>query len=284
MSLSIPSPRAVADVKARVARSRSSFHAGMMILPRVRREAMYAVYAFCREVDDIADDSLTPEISARGLQEWRERIAALFRESRPGDSITAALLPAIKAFGLIEDDFQAVIEGMAMDAATICAPDLKTLDLYCDRAASAVGRISVRIFGDASPAAMEVAHHLGRAFQLTNILRDLGEDASRGRLYLPEELLAKHGIFSRAPIAVLNDAKLPAACRDVAAEARKHFAAADEAMKRCLPAAMRPARVMRGYYGAILKRLERADWRDPSARIRLPKWQKAWIMLRHMAA
>ena len=114
--------------------------------------------------------------------------------------------PPIKAFGLVQNDFQDIIDGMGMDAEKpICAPDMKTLDLYCDRVASAVGRVSVRIFGDDSPKAMELSHHLGRAFQLTNILRDLGEDAERGRLYLPEELLAAHGITSRSPAEVLRD-------------------------------------------------------------------------------
>jgi phytoene synthase len=283
MSLTIPYQHAIADVKARVMKSRSSFHAGMMILPRARREAMYAVYAFCREVDDIADDSPTPEASARGLQKWRERIASLFHQGVSSDYITAALAPAIKPFGLIEGDFQALIDGMAMDSTVICAPDMKTLDLYCDRVASAVGRISVRIFGDASPRAMEVAHHLGRAFQLTNILRDLGEDAARGRLYLPEELLAKHGVPTRVPNEVLRDARLSAVCNDLAAQAHAHFAEADKAMLDCVPSAMRPARIMRGYYGAILDRVENGGWRDPFTRIRLPKWRKAWIVLRHIA-
>ncbi|HEY4125016.1 MAG TPA: squalene/phytoene synthase family protein, partial [Rhizomicrobium sp.] len=173
---------AMADVKARVAASRTSFHAGMAMLPKARREAMYAVYAFCREVDDIADDGATLTERENGLQMWRERIADLFR-GQPSESITAALAPAVQRFGLVEEDFQSIIDGMAMDAgAPISAPDMATLDLYCDRVASAVGRVSVRVFGDASPAAMDVSHHLGRAFQLTNILRDIAEDAERGRL------------------------------------------------------------------------------------------------------
>lgn len=281
--MTVPYPRAIADVKARVTASRSSFHAGMMILPRARREGMYALYAFCREVDDIADDSPTPEASARDLQIWRDRIASLFRESATSDNITAALVPAIKQFGLVEKDFQAIIDGMATDAAApICAPDLETLDLYCDRVASAVGRVSVRIFGDSSAKAMEVAHHLGRAFQLTNILRDLGEDAERGRLYLPEEMLAKHGISVRIPKAVLREPKLPDACRDLAEKARGHFEAADAAMRGCIPSAMRPARIMRGYYGAIFDRLLADNWRDPLTRVRLPKWQKLLLALRCM--
>lgn len=271
---------ALADVKNRVAKSRSSFHAGMAVLPKARRDAMYALYAFCREVDDIADDSATPEIAAAGLAEWRAKIADLFK-GRADNSITAALLPAVQQFGLVEPDFQAVIDGMEMDSVAICAPDEKTFDLYCDRVASAVGRISVRIFGDASSSAMRVAHHLGRALQITNILRDVAEDAARGRLYLPAELLAAQGITSRNPIEVVHDIRLPQVCRALAQAAEKHFKGADQAMALCNHAAMRPARVMRAYYGAILQRLIKADWQDPATRVRLPAWQKLWLVLRH---
>jgi phytoene synthase len=272
--------QAFADVRQRVAKSRTSFHAGMAILPKARREAMYALYAFCREVDDIADDSPTTEDAAKGLALWRKRIAALFKGDA-SDNITVALLPAIGAFGLIEDDFQAIIDGMEMDSVVICAPDEATFDLYCDRVASAVGRASVRIFGDSSAKAMEVAHHLGRALQTTNILRDLAEDATRGRLYLPKELLAKHGVASRNPAEIVRDIRLPEICRELALRARGHFQGADQAMALCKSSAMRPARIMRAYYGAILDRLIRADWQEPQTRISLPTWQKLLLLLRY---
>lgn len=278
--IAISSTEAMADVRARVVKSRSSFHAGMAILPKARREAMYALYAFCRDVDDIADDSPTPEAAAKGLALWRQRIAGLFK-GQAADSITTALLPAVKEFGLVEEDFQAIIDGMEMDAAVICAPDEKTFDLYCDRVASAVGRVSVRIFGDASPKAMEVAYHLGRALQITNILRDMPEDAARGRMYLPAELLAKHGLASCNLAEIVRDIRLPLAGRDLAQRAAGHFEAADAAMACCIPSAMRPARVMRAYYGAILQRLIIADWHDPLRRISLPAWQKLWLVLRY---
>ena len=274
--------QALAAIKHQVAAARSSFTAGMAILPPERRAAMYGLYAFCRAVDDIADDGATDASRQQGLSEWRERIANLFR-GLPGDDITVVLSPAVKAFALVEADFQAIIDGMAMDAgAPICAPDLATLDRYCDRVASAVGRVSVRLFGDGSATAMQVAHHLGRAFQLTNILRDIGEDAARGRLYLPSELLAKHGVLSRQPPEVLRDPALPAVCRELAATAQAHFDAADTAMAQCDPTAMRPARVMRAYYGAIFEVLTLRDWRDPAHRVSLPKWRKAVFMLQHM--
>ena len=280
---SVPSySEAIEDVKVRVAASRSSFHAGMAILPKSRREAMYALYAFCREVDDIADDGATFELRTHGLQEWREKITSLFR-GHPSNTITSALNPAIRRFNLKEDDFQSIIDGMAMDAGTpICAPDYKTLDLYCDRVASAVGRISVRIFGDASSNAMSVAYHLGRALQLTNILRDLHEDALRGRLYLPEELLSEHQITSREPLEVLKDKNLPLVCRALGAEAKKHFQGAQSFINLCDASALRPAKIMKGYYSAILERLLINDWRDLSFRVRLPKWKKILLVLKHL--
>jgi squalene synthase HpnD len=280
--MALPYAEAMAEVKARVNASHTSFQTGMAMLPKVRRDGMYALYAFCRAVDDIADDGATPEERQKGLQEWREHIARLFR-GEPSDNITAALAPAIRDFGLLETDFQSIIDGMAMDAGEpLCAPDMETLDLYCDRVASAVGRVSVRIFGDSSASAMKVSHHLGRAFQLTNILRDIGEDAVRGRLYLPVELLIKNGIAARTPAEVLRDPKLPAVCRDLAQYAREHFAAADAAMDDCRPSAMRPARAMRAYYGAIFERLVALDWQDPAARVSLPAWQKLWLAVKSL--
>ena len=270
---------AIKKVKAQVAASRTSFHAGMAVLPKKRREAMYALYAFCRIVDDIADESVSTEMASHELGAWRSRIAHLFKGGAD-DAVTTALLPAVRSFGLIEKDFQDIIDGMEMDASAIVAPDSTTLDLYCDRVASAVGRISVRIFGASEPEALNVAHHLGRALQLTNILRDLSEDAARGRLYLPRERLEKHGISSRQSDDVLKDPRLPAVCRDLAATAQEHYEKASDFMKLCSPSAIRPARIMKEYYAAILARLLDQGWRDPSVRVALPKWQKLCLILK----
>lgn len=280
--MSVPTySEAMKDVRARVRAAKTSFASGMGILPVPRREAMYALYAFCREVDDIADDSPTEETREKGLALWRARIRKLFATKEPEDSITAALLPALDLFGLIEEDFQAIIEGMEMDAReAIRAPSLAKLDLYCDRVASAVGRVSVRIFGDASADAMQVAHHLGRALQMTNILRDLAEDAARGRLYLPEEFLQQAGIASRDPAAVLKDPALPAACRALAETAKKHFAAADAVLKRAAWYPMRPARAMRDYYRAILNKLVATGWKNPARRVSLSLPHKLLIALK----
>ena len=162
--------------------------------------AMYAVYAFCREVDDIADGERPVEHKIAALAAWREEIDALYA-GHPHHLVARALSGAgACAIVCAEQDFLAIIDGMEMDArGDMRAPDLATLDLYCARVASAVGHLSVHVFGDASDAAHAVAESLGRALQLTNILRDLGEDAGRGRLYLPREMLDRHGIRGADP-------------------------------------------------------------------------------------
>jgi len=268
-------------VTAQVRAAGTSFYRGMAVLPPDRRHAMYAIYAFCREVDDIADDD--GEIAGKRvrLDEWRGRVAALFRGEADG-AVTRVLVRAVRAFDLCRADFEAVIEGMQMDAdGAIIAPDLAMLFLYCDRVAVAVGRLSVRAFGDASPAADRVALHLGRALQLTNILRDLAEDAARGRLYLPREFLSDAGVpFD--PVAVLTHPALPVVCTRVATLARENFREAAVAMRACDRRAMRPARLMGATYAAILERLERRGWQRLDRPVRVPKCQKAWIALRHL--
>ena len=169
--------------------SGSSFYAGMRVLPKAEREAMYAIYGFCREVDDIADDLQGDRTDrARALGGWRVDIESLYAGGDPGHA--AVVAEAVRRFGLAKQDFLTVIDGMQMDVdRDIRAPDMAELDLYCDRVASAVGRLSVRIFGMEHDPGLKLAHHLGRALQLTNILRDLDEDAEIGRLYLPGDLL-----------------------------------------------------------------------------------------------
>ncbi len=265
----------------------TSFTRGMRILPLDRRTAMHAIYAFCRRVDDIADDDDGALVDRlQGLDQWQTRIAHLYA-GQAEDALTRVLLAAIRRYDLRQADFQAVIDGMRTDAAQrIVAPTLADLDLYCDRVASAVGRLSVRAFGDGSAEADRVAFHLGRALQLTNILRDFDEDAARGRLYLPREWLDE-AAMPLEPDAALSHPSLPLVAARMAAEAQRHFAAAHDAMARCDRRAMQPARLMGATYAAILRRLVRrgwqgATWRGPEARVRLPAWQKMALAARVM--
>jgi phytoene synthase len=269
-------------IRQKVEAAGTSFYWAMRLLPQARRDGMYAVYAFCREVDDIADDTATtPAQKQAALVEWHAEIDAVYAGA-PRHLVARALHGPVAQFRLRREDFHAVIDGMEMDAAAdIRAPDLAALDLYCGRVAGAVGHLSVHVFGDPSRDAHEVADSLGRALQLTNILRDLDEDAQRGRLYLPHEILDRHGIRTADPIEVLRHPALPAVCRDVAAIAQQHFAEAARAMARCSRRAMRPAAVMGAFYRAMLGALLRSEWRDPTRRISLSKAQKLWLVLRH---
>ena len=267
-------------IRRKVEAAGTSFYWAMRLLPEDRRNGMYAVYAFCREVDDIADDDDQPaERKLAALAAWRDEVAALYG-GEPRHLIARALHEPVTRYRLRREDFLAVIDGMEMDAETICAPDLATLDRYCARVASAVGHLSVHVFGDSSADAHAVADSLGRALQLTNILRDLDEDAQRGRLYLPREILDRHGI-PPDPAAALRHPALPAACRELAFIALGHFEDADRAMAHCSRRAMRPAAVMGAFYRKMLEVLLRADWRDPAVRVGLSKGQKLWLVLRH---
>jgi phytoene synthase len=258
----------------------TSFYHGMRMLPPDRRHAMYAIYAFCRIVDDIADDGGSLEDKRRGLAAWRDRIAALYQRRADGP-VTRVLAAAIPRFQLQAEDFIAVIDGMQSDAETIVvAPEMAALDLYCDRVASAVGRLSVRAFGDATPAADRVAHSLGRALQMTNILRDIQEDAERGRIYLPREYLRDADV-APDPTTILTAPRLPEVCDRLARIAHNYFHEAREAMQQCDPVAMKPARLMGATYDAILSRLERRGWKHLDQRVGLPKWKKLWLACRY---
>jgi presqualene diphosphate synthase len=260
--------------------SGSSFYAAMRILPREQREAMFQIYSFCRQVDDIADsDGPRPERLA-ALQQWREDIDALYRSQPPvrlQDYVTS-----VRRFGLKREDFLAIVDGMEMDVPQdIRAPDLATLDLYCDRVASAVGRLSVRVFGLAEDDGILLAHHLGRALQLTNILRDIDEDAGIGRLYLPREGLLHAGITSDDPEKVIADPALPKVCVPLVARARMHFEKADEVMRRNPRRVVRAPRIMSKYYRAILELLVARGFALPREPVRLNKLARIAIILRY---
>ena len=273
-------PGDLAAVEAIVRAAGTSFYRGMRVLPADRRAAMYAVYAFCREVDDIVDDEGDFAGKLPLLATWRARIAGLYRGEADGP-VTRVLLAAVARYGLRAEDFVAVIDGMQMDAETvIVAPDLATLDLYCDRVAAAVGRLSVRAFGDSSPAADRVAFALGRALQLTNILRDVAEDAARGRLYLPREWLEAEGV-PLDPAGALASPGLGRVCARVAGLAHGYFAAAWEAMGVCDRRAMKPARLMGATYRAVLAALERRGWARVDRPVRVSRWRKVGILLRY---
>jgi squalene synthase HpnD len=260
--------------------SGSSFYAAMRILPQAQREAMFLIYSFCRQVDDIADSNGPRGERLAALQQWREDIDALYRGIPPAR--LKDYVGPVKAFGLKREDFLAVVDGMEMDVpADIRAPDMATLDLYCDRVASAVGRLSVRVFGLSEEDGIALAHHLGRALQLTNILRDIDEDAGLGRLYLPREGLLLAGITSDDPQKVIADKALPKVCAPLAQRAAMHFAKSDEIMARSRRRAVRAPRIMSKYYRAILDLLLARGFAAPREPVRVTKLTKLAILFRY---
>jgi len=262
------------------AASGSSFYAAMRILPRAQRDAMFLIYSFCRQVDDIADSDGPRELRLAALQQWRDDINALY-EGHPPPRLRD-YVATVKRFGLQREDFQAVIDGMEMDVPqNIRAPDLATLDLYCDRVASAVGRLSVRVFGMPEEDGILLAYHLGRALQLTNILRDVDEDAGLGRLYLPRESLLLAGITGDDPVKVINDRGLPKVCAALATRAKAHFEKSDEIMKRNRRRAVRAPRIMSKYYHAVLELLLARGFAPPRDPVRVSKLTKFGIILRY---
>lgn len=284
--LTSPAAAAAGDdaayVEAAVRRSGTSFYWAMRLQPPPQRGAMFAVYAFCREVDDIADDPGDPADKSRRLADWRVELDRVYA-GRPQRPVGRALVAPVATFGLRREDFEAILKGMETDAAdTVRLADQQALDLYCDRVACAVGRLSVRVFGAPEAVGIRLAHALGNALQLTNILRDLAEDAARDRLYLPAAVLADHGIDAAAPpLAVLADARTAHVCAAMARTAEQRFREAEALLAQCERRPLRPARVMMEVYRRTLKRLTARGWerwREPAP---LSAAEKLWVAFRY---
>jgi len=276
-----PAAAARAHVREVTERSGTSFFWAMRLLEPARRDAMFAIYAFCREVDDIADEGGTAEAKRQGLADWRREIDRLYAGA-PTRPTTEALLRPVAEYGLLREDFLAVIDGMEMDALSyIRAPSLAELEPYCSRLAGAVGLLSVRAFGDRSETARKLALAEGKALQLTNILRDLAEDAGRGRLYLPRELLDKHGIAASDPAAVLAHPSLGKACDDLAAIARASYDEARAWLAQLDRRTMRPAIIMLEVYSRALAALVARGWHELERPVGPSKLAKLWLALRY---
>ena len=267
------------ELEAKV--SGSSFYAGMRVLPRAEREAMYAIYGFCRIVDDIADDLDRPIETRRAeLGAWRGYIDALYRGETP--AAAAFLAEPIRRFGIERDDFIAVIDGMQTDLdSEVRWPPFAELDLYCDRVASAVGRLSVKVFGMDRETGIALSHHLGRALQFTNILRDIDEDAGIGRVYLPKEALDFAGIVPTTPERVAADPRLDLAARWLAPKAQAHFAEAGRILAGKPKGHLIAPRLMEAAYSRVLAKMVRRGWHAPRKRIGASKPHLLLTLIRY---
>ncbi|MEX2147734.1 MAG: presqualene diphosphate synthase HpnD [Candidatus Rokuibacteriota bacterium] len=276
----------LSTLSARVTRkSRSNFYYAFLTLPRPQREALYAVYAFCRTVDDIADLGGDAQTQARGLALWRQEVARCYEPGAvPTLPIARQLAEAVGAYGLDRSALEAIIEGCEMDLRRTTYETAEDLYPYCYRVASAVGLCCIEIFGYTDPRAREYAIHLGTALQLTNILRDVGADARAGRVYLPREDLRAFGVTVDDLVAGRHSEAVTRLLAHQAARAREFYQRAREAFPAVDARSLVPAQIMGRIYYALLREIEARGFRVFGERVSVPTARKVAIALRCWAS
>lgn len=260
----------------KAARSGSSFYYAFLFLPPERRRAIIALYALCRELDDVVDEVSDPSLARVKLGWWRTQVAAMYQD-RPEHPVTRALQPHLQAYGIDQARLEAIIDGMEMDLDQNRYLDWPGLRKYCWHAAGVVGELSAGIFGYNDPATLVYAEKLGLAFQLTNILRDVGDDARRGRIYLPVNDLQQHGVRAAD---ILNGNETEAfrqLMRFEAERTRQLYREAVQALPEADRRAQRPGLLMAAIYYALLEELERDNWQVLHQRISLTPLRKLWL-------
>ncbi|MCL2022201.1 MAG: presqualene diphosphate synthase HpnD [Betaproteobacteria bacterium] len=268
--------------RQKTAASGSSFFWGFLFLPREKKRAMHALYAFCREVDDVVDECRDPMLAAIKLAWWREEIERVFI-GKAEHPVGRALTNSVQAFQLEKENFLAIIDGMEMDLRQNRYSDFESLSLYCYRVASVVGLLSARIFGYRDEKTFAYARDLGMAFQLTNIIRDVGEDAERGRIYLPLDELARFGVTEADILEGRQTAAFIELMRHQAERAEGFYSRALNALPAGDKAAQRPGLVMAAIYRALLKEIVAADFPVLTSRVRLTRLFKLWLVVRTWA-
>ena len=270
----------------RTSQSGSSFYYSFLFLPSDQRRAITALYAFCREVDDVVDETADPAYARTQLQGWREEIGRLFHGA-PQHPVTRALAPMLDRYELAEEHFLEIIDGMEMDLDQNRYADFKELSLYCYRVASVVGMLSTEIFGYEERHTLRYAHDLGMAFQLTNILRDVGEDARRGRVYIPEDEMARFGVTPDDLIRGKDSDALRKLFKCQADRARTFYRAAFSKLPEEDRYRQRAALIMAAIYLRLLDEIEMQGFPVLERRISVPRWRKLWLAwrtVRHEAA
>ena len=267
----------------KAASSGSSFYYSFLFLPPERRRAITALYAFCREVDDIVDEGLDPQVAAAKLAWWRNEVANLFA-GKPNHPVARALEPHLKPFNITAERLNQIIDGMEMDLRQTRYLDWTGLERYCFHVAGVVGLLAASIFGYRDERTLEYAKNLGIAFQLTNIIRDVGEDARKNRVYLPVEDLQRFGV----PAAdVLQSRETPAFRSLMEFEARRALDYYEKAMT-ALPAedrrAQRPGLIMAAIYRTLLNEIQREGFQVLTRRTSLTPLRKFWIAWRTWVA
>lgn len=263
----------------KAARSGSSFYYAFLFLPPDRRRAITALYAFCREVDDVVDECTESSVARMKLAWWRTQVDDLF-QGKAEHPVMKALAPHVEPFSISDRQLYAVIEGMEMDLDQARYPDWPALKKYCWHAAGVVGEMSAGIFGPLSPQTLEYARELGTAFQLTNIIRDVGDDARRGRIYLPQEDLDRYGVTTTEILQGMHSDRYVELMRFQTERAREHYRAAMRALPESERRAQRPGLMMAAIYSTLLEEIERDGWHVLDQRISLTPIRKFWLAWR----
>jgi phytoene synthase len=260
----------------KAAASGSSFYYAFLFLPPERRRAITALYAFCREVDDVVDETADAQLAATKLAWWRQEIALLF-DGKPQHPVSRALQPALEPFGITAARLNEIVDGMQMDLTQTRYLDFAALERYCYHVAGVVGLLAAGIFGYRDARTLEYAMNLGTAFQLTNILRDVGEDARKNRIYLPIEDLQRFGVSAADILQARSSDAFVALMRFQAERARAFYARAMAALPAGDRRAQRPGLIMAAIYATLLDEIERDGFRVLSGRTSLTPLRKLWI-------
>ncbi len=271
--MTLPSSADFEYVENIVCEAKSSFALGMKALPKDRRGYLFAIYAYCRMLDDIADCHQSREEKLKQLNEWRVKITQLI-EGKPSCAVTRILYEAIDQYGLPEGEFYQLIDGMEADVlGPIYGPCWDDLYDYCRKVAVSVGLLSLPIFGRTDKGAQDFALELGYALQFTNILRDIVEDDQVGRLYLPQESLQKHHVEG------IVSPNLNLVLADVAVKTEQHYKNAEKLLKQIGSRNLKPAVLMKEAYKKIFKKMQRRGWRKITPRMGLSKTEKAFLVM-----
>ncbi|VTU33344.1 Dehydrosqualene synthase [Variovorax sp. PBS-H4] len=269
-------------VQDKAAASGSSFYYAFLFLPKPRRAAITAFYAFCREVDDVVDEVSDPSVAATKLAWWRKEVAQAF-DGHPQHPVMQALMPYANAYGIETRHLQEVIDGCQMDLEQTRYLDFAALKRYCHLVAGVVGEAAARIFGQTDAQTTAYAHKLGLALQLTNIIRDVGEDALRGRIYLPVNELQQFDVKAHEVLNRLHSERFVALMKF---QAQRAHSAYEEALA-LLPAADRraqkPGLMMASIYRTLLREIERDDFKVLEQRVSLTPLRKLWLAWRVQA-
>ncbi len=263
----------------KAAKSGSSFYYSFRFLARDRRRAITALYAFCREVDDIADDVTDIDVARAKLGWWRTEVANLFA-GHPQHPVTKALEPATRAYGVDQLRLNEIIDGMEMDLTRHRYNDFESLKLYCHRVAGVVGQLSASIFGFSQPKTLDYAENLGLAFQLTNIIRDVGEDARRDRIYLPGDEIRRFNVNEADILQARHTVEFKQLMAFQSDRAKSLYDAAFEALSPEDRRPQRPGLIMSAIYRTLLDEIEHDGFKVLTQRTSLTPMRKLWIAWR----